>query len=76
MFWLEIPVLGIVLALLLIVTILLAYAWVVRALVYNDGPAYAATRRARMYRTIRREMADLDRRYEQLLRADPPVGRP
>ena len=59
---------GIVLALLLIVTMLMAYSSVVRALVHSEGPAYAATRRARIYRTIRRETADLDRRYEQLLR--------
>ena len=60
--------LGFVLALLLIVAILLAYSSVIRALVHSEGPAYAATRRARIYRTIRRETADLDRRYEQLLR--------
>jgi len=59
---------GIVLALLLIVTMLMAYSSVVRALVHSEGPAYAATRRARIWRTIRRETADLDRRYEQLLR--------
>ena len=59
--------LGTLLALLLIVTMLMAYYSVVRALVFSEGPAYAATRRARISRTVRRETADLDRRYEQLL---------
>lgn len=60
--------LGFLLALVLIVAMMAAYWYVIRAVVYSDGPAYVATRRARIYRTIRRETADLDRRYEQLLR--------
>ena len=61
--------LGIVLSLLLIVGMLVAYSTVVLAVLHNEGPAYAATRRVRINRTIRRETADLDRRYEQLLRS-------
>lgn len=56
------------LALLLIVAMMLVYTSVIRGLLYNEGPAYAATRRARIARVVRREMVDLDRRYEQLLR--------
>lgn len=64
------------LALLLIVAMMVAYSILVRALVHRDGPAYRLSRRARMARVVRRETADLDRRYEQLLRsaADRPGG--
>ncbi|WP_375424943.1 hypothetical protein [uncultured Friedmanniella sp.] len=65
---LEIPVLDFLLGLVLVIGLLLAAAGTIWAFTSAEGPGYALLRRGSIARTARRESADLDRRYEQLLR--------
>jgi hypothetical protein len=60
--------LGTLLALVLIVALLLTVGRTIQATVSGVGPAYVALRRVWIAQTVRRESADLDRQYEQLLR--------
>lgn len=60
--------LNFLLALTLLALLFLSVAGAIWAFTSADGPGYVWLRRSWIARTVRRESADLDRAYEQLLR--------
>ena len=61
-------IVGQLLVLVLTIALLITVGRAIQSTLSGGGPAYAAFRRARIARVVRRESADLDGQYEQLLR--------
>ena len=67
---------GFLLALFLVILMNLGMAVLVRLFVNVDSPLYEARRRLALRVAVRREVADLDARYEELVRSLSQPGEP